>query len=323
MVKKKISIIISNRNDVIMLNVTVRSALEALKAIDNDGEIVIVDNSRADHYELVRSVIPQGYIRQKRIKLVRQEFPCFTEARHEAARNASGEYLFCVDSHCLFGHNVLRDSVDFMDSHVGDNIGFGHPPINWAGQHERHGKHDLRITEHPWGAWKARYDEPRRISWKFMPWICRRDWYLPILRGYGSLADNRLAWGGAELHQQNKAWMLGYENWAIPTDPVIHLGPFSTVANSGLTGYKYRVYGSSGVGPAGLGILVAFYVWCGDEGIEIGRIVQERLHKRHGLDVENMWPKAREYGQTEHEWFREAQVMSYNEMMTRRPWECN
>ena len=65
MTKPKVSIIISNRNDVAMLAVTVRSCLEELKPLGpNAGEIVIVDNSDIAAYNLLKSALPTGYCRE-------------------------------------------------------------------------------------------------------------------------------------------------------------------------------------------------------------------------------------------------------------------
>lgn len=315
----KLSIIIGNRNDVVMYNMTIRSAIEELKSIDGDGEVVVVDNSNQKLWELVQAVTPKTYIRQKKIKLVRQDFPCFTEARMRAAREAKGEYIFCVDSHCLFGHNVFRDSVQFMDS-TKANVGFGHPPVNWAGQAEQHGRHDLTMNSHPWGGWHRHYKKAQKMSWKFMPWICRRDWYLDTLRGYGSLATHRMAWGGAELHQQIKGWLLGYENWAIPCSPVIHYGPFPAGVRK-LTPYKYRVYGNSGKYRPGLGILVAFYVWGGQKMKEEARKIEPRVKKRHNITIDEFWDKAVEIGKEERAWFETVQKIDYFDFMKNRPWE--
>jgi len=315
----KLSVIIGNRNDVVMYNVTLRAAIEACKAVDGGTEIIVVDNSNKELFELVRAVTPQTYIRQRKVKLIRQDFPCFTEARMEAARQAKGEYIFCVDSHVLFGHNILKDSVEFMDN-IGPEIGFGHPPLNWGGQAEMHSRHDLKIDDHPWGGWNKRYAIPQKISWKFMPWICRRDWYLNTLKGYGCIADHRMSWGGAEFHQQIKTWLLGYENWAIATSPVIHLGPYPAKVAQ-MTPYKYRVYGNSGKYRPGLGVLVAFYVWGGDDLKDEARKVEDRLNNRHGITVDEFWPQAKEIGHEERQWFKTVQKMTYWEMMEQRPWD--
>lgn len=64
----KLSITIPNRNDTVMLGITVRSALEGLKAIDGDGEIIIVDNSDQDIWKVIRTVnespISLGYVEE-------------------------------------------------------------------------------------------------------------------------------------------------------------------------------------------------------------------------------------------------------------------
>ena len=135
--KPKVSIIISNRNDVSMLVVTIRSCIEELKPLGKGaGEIVIVDNSDLDVYKYLAGAIPSGYIRDKTVKFFRQDFPCLFTARETAAIKSQGDYILCVDSHMIIGNNMIVDLVNFMDSHTESNLGFAHAPINWAHQHE-------------------------------------------------------------------------------------------------------------------------------------------------------------------------------------------
>jgi glycosyltransferase involved in cell wall biosynthesis len=314
----RVSVIIANRNDAVMLNVTVRSAIEALKAIRGQSEIVICDNSDQQIFDILNMVIPGQYLQEQKVRIIRQDYPCFSSARMTAAREAKGKYIFCVDSHVLFGHNVIGRAVAAMDD-ASDKIGFIHPPANWSHQGENYGRHDIDMDLTPWGMWNRRYTKPTKISWGFQPWICRRDWYLNILNGYGAIAYNHLAWGGAEMHQEVKAILLGYENWAIPSSPVIHIGPFNKRIVE-LTPYKYRVYCKSGEYPAGLGILVAFYVWGGDDMKKEAYKIADRLKNRHGLCIDEWWDTARTLGESERQWLSQKQVMTYWEMMENKPW---
>jgi len=330
--RKKLSIIMGTRNETVFLNLTVRSALEELKAVSGGSEIIVVDNSDRNLWEgdngergAVQTMIPTRYLRSGQVKLLRQDEPCFTEARMTAARAATGEYLYCVDSHVLFGRDVLKDAVAFMDRHEGDEkLGFGHSPICWAGQYEGAKKHQLAPkpgAHHGWN-WAGYRDKESKISWKFMPWICRRDWYLDALRGYGCLADNMVGWGGAELLQQVKALMLGYENWAIPGSPVIHIGPYGSLDRE-LTGYRYRTYGSSGKYPPGMGVLAAWYVLLGDqEGYKHVITHQDRMRARYSMEITpELWDMARQIGHEEHEWLKAKRVMTYWDLLEKRPWE--
>jgi len=322
----KLSIIISNRNDIVMLNVTLNNAIEMLKTIDMDGEIVVCDNSDNDIYKLMPIAYPTGWIKKGWVKVLRQEDPCFTSARHRAAEAAKGEYLFCVDSHVLFGLNTLRDSINFMDRHKDDDkLGFGHPPIRWAHQGPAAVKHALKVSPSglPNGGWDCAYTVERKMFWKFMPWICRRDWYLNTLKGYGTHATAMLSWGGAEALQQVKSLMLGYENWAIITDPVAHIGPYSPeVVKTGQ--YKYRTYTANGNYPHGFGVLAAYYVLGGDvEGYKHAKIGEEAFFNRHHIKVDDYWPKVREVAKAENEWLNERKKYGYIELLTTKPWEVN
>lgn len=319
----KLSIIISNRNDIVMLNVTLNNAIEALKTVNCESEIVVCDNSDPKFYEMIHIACPVGFIKKHNVRIIRQEEPCFTSARMRAAEAAKGEYIFCVDSHVLFGHNTLRNSLDFMERHKDDpNLGFGHPPIRWAHQGPAAVKHTLKVSDKglPNGGWECAYAKERKMYWKFMPWICRRNWYLNTLRGYGSHSDHMISWGGAELIQQVKSLMLGYDNWAIISDPVAHIGPYTpAVIKTGQ--YKYRTYGANGNKPHGFGILLGYMVIAGpNEGYRLAKLGEKQFHSRHKIKVDDYWKEAVRLGTEEHNWLMKNKKYSYNELINKKPW---
>ena len=319
----KLSIIISNRNDVVMLNVTLNNAIEALKGVPCESEIVVCDNSDPKFKELLGIACPVGFIKKHNVRIIHQEAPCFTSARMAAAEAAKGEYLFCVDSHILFGYNTLRDSLNFMERHK-DNaqLGFGHPPIRWAHQGPAAVKHTLKVSDKglPNGGWDCAYTTERKMYWKFMPWICRRDWYLNTLKGYGAHSDHMISWGGAELLQQVKSLMLGYENWAISTDPVAHIGPYTPAVIA--TGqYKYRTYSANGNKPHGFGVLLAYAVLGGPiDGYKHAKIGEEQFTNRHKIKVDDYWDEAVKLATNEHNWLMEHKKYNYLELLTEKPW---
>jgi len=242
-----------------------------------------------------------------------------------AAEEAKGEYLFCVDSHVLIGYNTLKDSINFMDRHKdNETLGFGHPPIRWAHQGPAAVRWTLKIspTGLPNGGWGGGITKEAPMYWKFMPWICRRDWYLEKLRGYGAHADHMISWGGAELLQQMKSLMLGYENWSIITDPVVHIGPYTPeVIKTGQ--YKYRTYGANGNKPHGFGILLAYAVLGGPiEGYKHAKIGEEAFTNRHHIKVDDYWQEAVRLSADEHNWLMDNKKYGYLEILKEQPWNA-
>lgn len=319
----KLSIIISNRNDIVTLNITLNNAIESLKSLDCESEIVVCDNSDPKFKDLLGIACPVGFIKKHNVRIIHQTAPCFTSARMRAAEAAKGDYVFCVDSHVLFGNNTLRNSINFMDRHSSDSLlGFGHPPIRWAHQGPAGIKHTLKISPKslPNGGWECAYAKERKMFWKFMPWICRRDWYLNTLKGYGAHSDHMISWGGAELLQQVKSLMLGYENWSIISDPVIHIGPYTPAVIA--TGqYKYRTYAANGNKPHGFGILLAYVVIAGPEfGHELAKAGEEQFINRHKIKVDDYWDEAVRLGASEHEWLMKNKKYTYSELIERKPW---
>ena len=328
---KKVSIIISNRNDTAMLSVTVRSCIEELKSLGKgNGEIVICDNSDDEIYKRLSSILPLKYIEEGLIKVIRQSFPCLFTARETAIKHAKGTYILCLDSHMIVGRNMILDLVNFMDSKKNDpTLGFAHAPINWAHQHESHAKHDRDMSINELGNWGNAYNHERTITWKGMPWICRRKWFLDKengLGGYGTLAQNKLSWGGGDMHIGIKPWLLGFKNWAVPTSPGIHIGPFPKIdldkKNPNITNVgkdKYRLYSASGKGPHTIGFLISCYI-LGGEAMMLRN--KEAITKRFGryIDVDKEWEKAKQLGKDEKAWLDNRKKITFEQLLKQRPW---
>lgn len=322
-----------------MLVTTIRSCIEELKPLGKGNwEIVVVDNSDSAAYELLGIALPTGYCRDGVLKVFRQDYPCLFTARETAAKKASGDYIACLDSHMIVGHNCFIDLVNFMDRHSDDiTLGFAHSPINWAHQHERSARHDRDMSVSELGNWGAAYKYEQTITWKGMPWVCRREWFLDRHKGlnaYGALAEHKISWGGGDMHIGIKPWLLGFKNWAVPTNPFIHIGPFPKLDLNGKsknsvfaakhfqTRDKYRVYASSGEFPHAFGFLVSCYILGGEFMM---RRNEKAINRRFGrfIDTKKWWDKAIELGEGEKHWIDERKVMTFEQLLKRRPWdEC-
>jgi glycosyltransferase involved in cell wall biosynthesis len=318
----KLSVIIPNRNDTVMLGITVRSALEELKALDNDGEIVIVDNSDEDIWKIIKTVnvspINLGYVEEGKVQLIHQPFPSLYSARQTGIEKAKGEYVYNMDSHTIVGHNSLLDLVNFMDSRKGSKVGFGFAPIGWVSQHENWARHDIRTDKTIFGEWGRLYKEPTKICWNFGSRICNREWFLNTHGGYDFFAKERLSWGGGELYIPVKSWLLGYECWAVPTSSQYHIGPFSNEIQQ-RCGYKYRVYTGTGNGKLGIGILAAFYALAGPDGkAELNKV--SKVYTQYGLNLNGDWEYAKNIARQAREDIQKRQVISYRELIEKRPW---
>lgn len=315
-----VSVIISNRNDLTMLNVTIRSCIEELREVS--GEIVIVDNSDPEIQAKLGSYVPKGYLQDKTIRMYMQDFPCLFKARETAAEKAKGKYIFCLDSHMLVGHNTIRDLVNFAEAFKDKpRMGFLHAPISWAHQHESHAKHDRDMSVCELGDWKTSYKQPRKITWKGMPWLCSRDWFLDRQKGlnaYGALAENHISWGGGDMHIGIKPWLLGFQNWAVPTRPCIHIGPFPNIDNS-LDPHKYRLYSTSGKCPHTFGFLVSCYILGGEPMMYRNKRTLSAKFGKY-LNIDKWWNRAKELGEKEKQWLDRHKVISFEELLESKPW---
>lgn len=131
----------------------------------------------------------------------------------------------------ICGRDAISELTNFMErrSPNDSTLGFAYAPISWAHQHESRAKHDRGMSTHELGNWGLKHEVERTITWKGMPWICRRDWFLNDLGGYGVLTKHRISWGGGDMYPGVKPWLLGFKNWAVPCRPFIHIGPFPKV----------------------------------------------------------------------------------------------
>ena len=313
-----------------MLSVTVNSCIEACIPIGLEKcEIIICDNSDTDKYPLLNAVLPIGYIKDGLLKIFRQDFPCLFTARETAIEHSQGEYIICVDSHMLIGHNTFYDMLKFMERRKYDqSIAFAHAPINWSNKHTRNARHDRDMDTNELGDWHKAYQTARTITWKGMPWICRKSIWKEI-KGYGALSQHRISWGGGDMHIGIKPWLLGYTNWAIPTRPCIHIGPFPKIDNtknpnvvkvSQGDGYKYRLWSESGTGPHALGFLVSCYVLGGERMMSRNR---KAITKRFGqfINVDQWWQRAMIYGKDEKAWLDENKKLTFEQLLERKPWD--
>jgi len=337
----KVSIIISNRNDVAMLVVTVRSCIEELRPLGKGaGEIVIVDNSDGTVYEMLKSALPMSYCKEGILKIYRQDFNCLFTAREKAIRESSGDYVMCLDSHMIVGRDCIVNLVNFMERHFNNSsLAFAHAPITWAHHHERTARHDRDMSENELGDWNIFYDYEQTITWKGMPWMCRRDWFLDNqngLGGYGALSEHKISWGGGDMHIGIKPWLLGFKNWAVPTNPCIHIGPFpkppeeprkenliyikDIKPSNNFHSHQYRLYSDSGNFPHAFGFLVSCYVLGGEEMMQRNK---ELIAKRFGryIDIDKWWDKAKELGEDEKQWLDERKVTSFEQLLVDEPWK--
>jgi len=328
--KPKVSIIISNRNDVSMLIVTLRSVIEELRAIEPDkGEIIVVDNSDIPIYEMIEKELPHGYIEDGTLKFIRQDFPCLFTAREKAIEQSNSDLIICIDSHMIIGRNMILDLVRFMIKRSKDKtLGFAHAPVNWLHQHPSQSRHDRDMSECELGNWGLAYDYERTITWKGMPWICRKDFWHDI-KGYGSLSRHKISWGGGDMHIGIKPWLLGYKNWAVPCSPAIHIGPFPktdttenphTVKLVTVTARdRYRLWSLSGNGPHALGFLISCYVLGGEPMMNRNKKTLKYRFSNF-INVDREWNKAISLGQAERDWILSVQKLTFEQLLKIKPW---
>jgi glycosyltransferase involved in cell wall biosynthesis len=304
-----------------MLSVTVRSVFENLKQIGGDGEVIVIDNSDQDIYDVLKvGKISPLALSEKGFRLVRQDFPSMHSARQAGIEQATGKYVMMSDSHVLWGNGVIRDCVKFMDEHPECKQGFAN--VGWLDLPEHFSKNYFNLNSEggiygPWGG--KPYAEPRKISWFFGFRIARREWFLNECGGYGFFSRGNVSWGGGEFYAAIKCWLMGGECWSIPTSPCYHIGPFNK-ALAEVANYKFRVYGGSGSGKQGIGILAAFYALGGEGFGKEQAHINRKAFEQYGITLKD-WDEAKRIVGDDRQWIEDHQVCSFEDLLNRKPWD--
>ena len=228
----------------------------------------------------------------------------------EQAGKKGIENIFVIDCHSHLGHDI--DDASMMNPLAPGSGTFDFwGNIEGKIKAELENSNELSFTTNLNG-------KPTKISWNFGFRIVEKEWFLES-GGFGFFADEKVSWGGGEFYVAMKAWLFGRENWAIPASPMYHIGPFNKdIAR--VSGYRYRLYGASGNGKQGIGILGAFYALAGNYGKEYAKKNAEGLKSQYGLDVDKDWNDARRIAKKDREFIKQKQVMSFEELVDKKPW---
>lgn len=311
----KLSVVLATRNELPMLSMTVLSAVEQIKAEGIDGEVFIVDNSDPEYWPAVQSILA-GQIKDKMVRLVREEDPSIAASLDRAHREAKGEFLFYTDAHTLIGAGTFKASLDFFEANPEKPIGYLHTPIQWAHASSSARRAYFGLNRTLLGSWgdAGHIDVPCKVTWKGMPYMIRKSVYEAI-GGLGCCATHRLGWG-VMCYMGIKPWLLGYENWAIPQGVAYHFGQWPEPARAFV---KYRTYSKSGNRRVGVSLAVAPYVLGGEQLLvqEFGRM---GLGKYFSGGLIQCLAEVREVAEEDRLWVEANRKWTYQEMIDAAPW---
>jgi hypothetical protein len=302
-----LSVIISTRCDPVPTLVTIHSILNASKSVDIPIEIIVVDNSEDENNrEVLRRIIHREYRRSGIIKLIEHKFQCIFTAREEGVGRASGELVMFLDSHMLLGKYCLESFLYFFQEMWDDEkLGIAYGPMCYSRRIEEDSWHD----RDPYTMSGLTLNDPRTqpIAFRAVPMMMKKSLFRAI-KGYGTLADNRLSWGGGDTHLGMKPLILGYTNWLVEGATAYHLGPFKKNDIYFRQSYMHTVDANKKY----LGMLISAYVI---GGIEFAERRMRQISSRINADVSDRDLKtAIQLGTTERRWLEENTVRSYEEI---------
>jgi hypothetical protein len=298
-----------------MLLMTVLSVREALDFAGVEGEIVIVDNSDAAMKPALNTMLA-GVIKDGKVRVFHE--PSFSAAKaiDRCHREAAGEFLFYTDAHCLVGYDTVKRLLDFYEANDKGKMAFLHAPIQWAHQSKQRRLTHFTTKDSKLGSWAGSRmpKEPRKVTWKGMPYLIRRSVYLAI-DGYGCCAEHGLGWG-IMYYLGPKPWLLGYENWAIPEGVSYHFGEWPEVMRPFT---KYRTYANKNLTKAGSPIAVACYVY-GGEPLLKNEYENYPLLRKNFQTYKDALATAKKYGEKERQIMQRRMVITYDELLKQAPW---
>jgi hypothetical protein len=298
-----------------MLMMTILSAREAIAYAGVKGEIVIVDNSDQSMKPALKAMLA-GVMKDGDVRLFHDDSPSAARVIDRCHREAAGEFLFYTDAHCLIGYDTIKNLIDFYEANDTGKMAFLHAPIQWAHQSKERRLTHFTTKQSKLGSWAGSRvaKEPRKVTWKGMPYLIRRSVYLAI-DGYGCCAEHGLGWG-IMYYLGPKPWLLGYENWAIPSGISYHFGEWPEAMRPFT---KYRTYASKNPTKHGAPIAVACYVFGGEALLKHEYENYPMLAKMFSSYKEAL-DTAKKYGEKERQTMQGRMVISYDELIHRAPW---
>lgn len=205
---KDLSIIIVNFNTKELLRNCLYSILKSSRGLN--FEIIVVDNHSTDSSQaMIKENFPQ-------VKLIKnKENVGFGRANNQGAKEATGRYLFFLNSDTIILNDCLKRLVKFMDKH--QNIGVSGPRILLKDGHPQPAAFGPEPTF--WQLTFGRFLKTDKIDWlSGAALIVRRK----IFETIGGFDENFFMYfEDVDLCKRVKA--LGYQVSICPFAKVIHL----------------------------------------------------------------------------------------------------
>lgn len=236
-----VSIIIVNYRVKYFLEQTICSAQEALGAIDNDGEIIVIDNdSGDDSIDFVKSRFDHNVT-----FIENHENVGFARANNQGIFQAKGEFTLILNPDTIIGRDTLKKSIEWMHTHS-DCGGIGVRMLDGNGVFLPESK---RAFTTPWvsfckifglsalfprsplfAKYHLRYlseDEPHCIDILAGAYMLIRTDLLQRIGGF----DEDFFMYGEDIDLSYRIVKAGYKNYYLPI-PIIHYKGESTKKDS-------------------------------------------------------------------------------------------
>ena len=311
----KISIVISSRNEFPNIVHTCHSIWNSLESDGfkpEDSEIILVDNN-SDDSDPVRTatngtsdfLICRGAFANRRLKVLYDPIAGNVTARNKGAEIAKGEYLFFSDSHMSYGPGTFKRLMQTID----ECGGIVHPAVAWMGSYppSKGMGYSLKAGETGIkGTWNNLI-VGKGDDWFYVPGMghCCLGMKRELFQKMKGYPTHLRCYGGGELYGSALSYLLGYCTVTEPRVNVYHL--------SAGRGYSYQnadyIHN----------VFLSCLILGADDWAERGYL--NNLRKGNPETLNKLWKQAEAECQEQKEFVKKNKIMTFNEMLERRPWD--
>ena len=312
MATKKVSVIISARNEFPQIVFTIQSIINDLETFlsPKDFEIILVDNGSTDNTQDPNIKGTSDFLRcrgmfnDRVLRILFDPVAGNVSARNKGVEIAQGEYIFFSDAHMSYKFGSFKAMIKAID----ESGGIVHPAIDWLGAYpsEPGYQYTMKLGEKIWGTW-TKYKVAD--TWFAIP-MCghcclgmKREQFEKF-RGYNPYFR---CYGGGEMYLDLKWWLMGGKSVCEPSAVGYHL--------SAGRGYSYHNDDLMH------NMMLCAYTLGGLEWAERTFITYLNKPGVRKEKVKELYRQALEEGKEDYEWIRQNAIMSLDDILDNPCWD--
>ncbi len=309
---KKVSVIISARNEFPNIVHTVHSIVNDLETFlkPKEFEIIIVDNGSDDNTQEpnIKGTSDflhyRGMFHDKILKIIYDPVMGNVSARNKGVDVATGEYIFFSDAHMSYKIGSFEAMIKAID----ESGGMVHPAVDWMGAYppEPSYQYTMKLGEKIWGTWTKYKVADTWFSIPMCGHCClgmKREQFIK----FGGYNPYFRCYGGGEMYLDLKWWMMGAGVVCEPRAVGYHL--------SAGRGYSYHNDDLMH------NMMLCAYTLGGLEWAERTFITYLNKPGVRKDVVKALYRQALAEGESDYEWIQKNAMMKLDDLLDNPPWD--